>query len=97
MHGVALNREEDTVHIVARAVEELPIVFHQNGFSVVLARLSTPGSRLVGFGPAYVNNNLYTRYSAYFSWSRGRCALLSFADFRLRWYGQPRTILGQSR
>jgi hypothetical protein len=30
---------------------ELPIVFHENGHTIVSARLIAPGSRLVGFGP----------------------------------------------
>src|SRR6516162_6516847 len=35
---------------------ELPIVFHENGFSIASARLIAPGSRLVGFGPTSVEH-----------------------------------------
>jgi integrase len=36
----------------------LAIVFHENGLSIVSARLIAPGSRLVGFGPTAATNAL---------------------------------------
>jgi hypothetical protein len=44
MHGIVLNREEDTVRVVARAVEELPYFLRK---MCVLRRQRTPRGKLI--------------------------------------------------